>query len=61
MKAILSLTAVATAAGIYADSGSILANPDDVSAEKADELVTAGMAVEHVEEAEEAPKSKAKA
>lgn len=60
MKAILALTAVATAAGTFADSGSILAIPDDVSAERADELVASGSAVEHIE-AEEAPKSKAKA
>ena len=60
MKKILVHTAISTVAGAYADSGSILAVPDDVSAERADELVTASMAVEHVEEAEEAPKSKAK-
>ena len=61
MKAILVHTATATDKGAYADGGSVLTVPDDVGAERASELVAAGLAVEHVEEAEDAPKSKAKA
>ena len=61
MKRILVHTAISTDAGAYADSGSVLAIPDDLSAERAKELVASGSAAEHFDDVEETPKSKAKA